>query len=64
MLMAADIKNTDVLYVNGFITAEGGVKMSKSIGNVVDPMEVVKKYGTDAFRFFVVKHLSNHEDSP
>ena len=64
MLMAAGIKNSDVIYINGHVTAEGGVKMSKSIGNVIDPMDVVDKYGVDAFRYFVVRHLSNHEDSP
>jgi methionyl-tRNA synthetase len=64
MLMAAGIKNSDVIYINGHVTAEGGVKMSKSIGNVIDPIEVVEKYGVDAFRYFVVRHLSNHEDSP
>ncbi len=64
MLMAAEIKNTDKIYVNGHVTAEGGVKMSKSIGNVIDPNEVIDKYGVDAFRYFVIRHLSNHEDSP
>ncbi|HID92079.1 MAG TPA: hypothetical protein EYG72_01100 [Candidatus Pacebacteria bacterium] len=63
MLMAAGIKNTDVVYINGHVTADGGVKMSKTIGNVIDPSEVVKKYGVDAFRYFVIRHLSNHEDS-
>ena len=63
MLMGAGIKNTDKIYVNGHITAEGGVKMSKSLGNVVDPQEIIEKYGTDAFRYFVIRHLHNHEDS-
>ncbi len=63
MLMAAGIKNSDKIYINGHITAEGGQKMSKSLGNVIDPLDVVEKYGVDAFRFFVIKHLHNHEDS-
>ncbi len=64
MLMAAGIKNSDVIYINGHITAEGGQKMSKSLGNVINPIDVIEKYGVDAFRLFVVKHLSNYEDSP
>jgi methionyl-tRNA synthetase len=64
MLMAAGIKNSDKIYINGHITAEGGVKMSKSLGNTIDPNEMIEKYGVDAFRLFVVKQLHNHEDSP
>jgi methionyl-tRNA synthetase len=63
MLFAAGIKNTDVIYINGHITAEGGVKMSKSMGNTIDPDEFIEKYGVDAMRYFVVRHVNNHEDS-
>ena len=38
--------------------------MSKSLGNVADPTEIVKEYGTDALRFFLAKEISNFEDSP
>jgi methionyl-tRNA synthetase len=38
--------------------------MSKTLGNVVDPVEVVKEYGTDALRYFLAKEISNFEDSP
>lgn len=64
MLMAADVKNSHQIVVNGFITADGGVKMSKTLGNVVDPTEIVKEYGTDALRFFLAKEISSFEDSP
>ncbi|MFZ3011681.1 MAG: methionine--tRNA ligase [Minisyncoccia bacterium] len=64
MLMAAGIKNTDQLVVNGFITAEGGVKMSKTLGNVADPKELVAEYGTDALRYFLLREVSSFEDSP
>lgn len=50
------------LYVHGFINAEGGVKMSKSLGNVVDPVAIVKKYGVDAFRYFVLRHIPSYND--
>jgi methionyl-tRNA synthetase len=50
--------------INGFITADQGIKMSKSIGNGVDPAAVVQEYGTEALRFFLAKEISNFEDSP
>ena len=62
MLMAAGIKNSDVVYVNGFILSDGQ-KMSTTVGNVVDPFDVAKKYGAEAVRFFVIKHLHNYEDA-
>jgi methionyl-tRNA synthetase len=64
MLMAAELPNSHQIVVNGFVTAEGGVKMSKSLGNGVDPLEVVSEYGVDALRYFVARELSTFEDSP
>lgn len=64
MLMAADLPPTATVIVNGFVTGEGGVKMSKSLGNVVSPVEVINEYGTDALRYYVCKELSTFEDSP
>lgn len=64
MLIAGGIPNTSKIIVNGHITAEGGTKMSKSLGNVVNPLEIVEEYGTDALRFFLLKEISSFEDSP
>lgn len=64
MLMAAGVPNSERIVVNGFITGEGGVKMSKTLGNVVDPMEIVDEYGTDALRYFLLREISPFEDSP
>jgi methionyl-tRNA synthetase len=64
MLMAAGLPNTHQVIVNGFFTGEGGIKMSKSIGNVVNPYDVVTDYGTDALRYYVVGAVSMFEDSP
>lgn len=50
------------LYVHGFINAEGGVKMSKSLGNVVDPLEIIKEYGADVFRYYVLRHIPSYGD--
>ncbi len=38
--------------------------MSKTLGNVVDPRDIVKEYGTDALRYFLLKEVSSFEDSP
>ena len=38
--------------------------MSKTLGNVVDPKDIVAEYGTDALRFFLAKEISSFEDSP
>ncbi len=62
MLMGAGLSNSNKIIINGFILS-GGQKMSKSLGNVIDPVEVVKEYGTDAFRYFVARELSAFEDS-
>ncbi|HEY0220854.1 MAG TPA: methionine--tRNA ligase [Candidatus Paceibacterota bacterium] len=64
MLMAAGLPNTKQIVINGFIMADGGTKMSKSLGNTVDPYELVNEYGTDAVRYFLLRELSNFEDSP
>ncbi|MBP6858875.1 MAG: methionine--tRNA ligase [Candidatus Pacebacteria bacterium] len=64
MLMAAGLPPSKTIIINGFITGEGGLKMSKSLGNTVDPLDIVKEYGTDALRYYVVKELSPFEDSP
>ena len=64
MLMAVGLTPSKAIIINGFVTGEGGVKMSKSLGNTVNPIDVVKEYGTDAFRYFVTKELHPFEDSP
>ncbi len=62
MLMSAKIKNTDTVFYHGFINS-GGQKMSKSLGNVINPYELVGKYGTDATRYIVLRHVHPVEDS-
>ena len=64
MLMAANLPNSHRIVVNGFITGEGGIKMSKTLGNVLDPRDIVNEYGTDALRYFLLREVSNFEDSP
>jgi len=62
MLMSAGLPNSTNIVINGFITS-GGQKMSKSLGNVVNPLEVIEVFGADAFRYFVSRELSTFEDS-
>ncbi|HEX4774744.1 MAG TPA: methionine--tRNA ligase [Candidatus Saccharimonadales bacterium] len=61
MLMSMGVALPKQLYVHGFITVEGK-KMSKSIGNVVAPADIVKKYGVDAFRYYFLRHIPSYED--
>lgn len=62
MLMSAGIKNTDHVFYHGFINS-GGQKMSKSLGNVINPYELVEKYGVDATRYLLLRHAHPTEDS-
>ncbi|MBI4090578.1 MAG: methionine--tRNA ligase [Candidatus Komeilibacteria bacterium] len=62
MLLSAGIPLPKKLFVHGYVSV-GGEKMSKSLGNVVDPFELVEKYGVDAVRFYLLKHMHPFEDS-
>ena len=62
MLMSARLDTTDKVLYHGFITSDGK-KMSKSVGNVVDPIAIVDEYGADALRYFLARHISPFEDS-
>jgi len=62
MLMSAQVKNTDQVFYHGFINS-GGQRMSKSLGNVINPYELTKKYGTDATRYLLLRHVHPFEDS-
>lgn len=62
MLKSVGLPATSHVLINGFITVDGQ-KMSKSLGNVIDPFEIVNEFGVDALRYFMIKELSPHEDS-
>ena len=61
MLMSAGLPLPKKIFVHGFITS-GGQKMSKSLGNVVDPFEVADKYGVDALRYYLLKEIPSGGD--
>ncbi|HEC33064.1 MAG TPA: methionine--tRNA ligase [Candidatus Kaiserbacteria bacterium] len=62
MLISAGIKTTGRVFYHGFINS-GGQRMSKSLGNVISPFELVEKYGTEATRFLLLKHVHPIEDT-
>jgi methionyl-tRNA synthetase len=61
MLLALGVERPKNILVHGFITS-GGQKMSKSLGNTVDPFELVQKYGVDAVRYFLLREIPVTED--
>jgi methionyl-tRNA synthetase len=62
MLLSAELPATRQIVIHGFITS-GGQKMSKTLGNVINPYALIDEYGTDALRFFLLKHIHPFEDS-
>lgn len=61
MLLAAKVPTPRAIYVHGFITSEGQ-KMSKSLGNVVDPFEVGKTYGVEPVRYYLLREVPTADD--
>jgi methionyl-tRNA synthetase len=61
ILLSAGISLPKTIFIHGYITS-GGQKMSKSLGNVVDPFELVKKYGPDPVRYFLLREIAPTED--
>ena len=62
MLFGLGLPLPKTIVSHGMILANGQ-KMSKSIGNVVDPIEVIDKYGLDAFRYYFLRHIDTFADS-
>ncbi|MDO4271782.1 MAG: methionine--tRNA ligase [Candidatus Saccharibacteria bacterium] len=61
MLLALGLPLPEKLLVHGFINVDGQ-KMSKSIGNVVSPIEIINEYGLDAFRYYFTSHVTTFND--
>jgi valyl-tRNA synthetase len=61
MEFMGDIPFKDV-YIHGTVRDITGTKMSKSLGNVIDPLDMIKKYGTDALRFSIISITAQGQD--
>ena len=64
MLMAAELELPRHVFVHGFLLAGDGRKMSKSLGNVLDPFEVLERFGADALRHYLLREVSFGADGP
>ena len=60
-LMSAGLPIPKTVYAHGFLLARGE-KMSKSLGNVVDPMELAERYGVDSLRYFLLREVTFGQD--
>lgn len=61
MLLSAGEPLPKSIVVHSMILS-GGRKMSKTLGNIIDPQELLAQYGTDAVRYFLIRHISPFED--
>ena len=61
-LMSAGLPLPKQVFGHGFLLARGGEKMSKSAGNVVDPMELAERFGVDNLRYFLMREISFGQD--
>jgi len=61
-LMSANLPLPGQVFGHGFLLARGGEKMSKSAGNVVDPLELAETFGVDAMRYFLLREVAFGQD--
>ena len=61
ILLSLGLELPKTIFVHGFISVDNQ-KMSKSLGNVIDPFELVEKYGTDAVRYYLLREIPSAED--
>lgn len=62
MLASAGLPFSKQVFIHGFITVDGQ-KISKSLGNTINPIEVAEKYGTDALRYYLLAKINPYDDS-
>jgi methionyl-tRNA synthetase len=61
ILLGLGLPLPKMLFVHGFVNVDGQ-KMSKTLGNVIPPSEIINKYGTDAFRYYFMRHIPSYGD--
>ncbi|MHB8658299.1 MAG: methionine--tRNA ligase [Solirubrobacteraceae bacterium] len=64
LLIAAELPVPQHVFVHGFLLGSDARKMSKSLGNVLDPFEVIEQYGADALRFYLMRDVAFGSDGP
>lgn len=62
MLLAAGIEPSQRIIIHGFLQSDGQ-KMSKSLGNVIDPIDIINSFGKDTLRYYLLRHVHPFEDS-
>ncbi|WIG59521.1 MAG: Methionyl-tRNA synthetase [Ktedonobacterales bacterium] len=61
MLLSAGVPLPTTVFVHGYVLVGGG-KMSKTLGNVIDPVDLAERYGADALRYFLLRAIPSTED--
>lgn len=61
MLLSAGLSLPQVIFVHGFLTVDGQ-KISKTVGNVIDPVDLVNEYGVDSVRYYLLREIPPYED--
>lgn len=61
ILKSAGLLLPKTLFVHGYLTVDGQ-KMSKTLGNVVDPIALIEKYGTDPVRYYLLREIPSYSD--
>jgi methionyl-tRNA synthetase len=61
ILMSLKVQTPKRLYVHGFINVDN-LKMSKTLGNSIDPFAIIDKYSADTFRYFFLRHIPSYDD--
>lgn len=62
MLASAGLPFSKQVFIHGFITVNGQ-KISKSLGNTINPIEIAEKYGTDTLRYYLLAKINSYDDS-
>jgi methionyl-tRNA synthetase len=61
MLLSAGVPLPTTIFIHGYITLEGD-KISKSLGNAIDPAELAEQYGSEALRYYLLREIKATED--
>ncbi len=61
MLLSAKLSLPSTIFVHGYVTREG-LKMSKTIGNIVDPFELARKFSSDPLRYYLLREIPAYQD--